>query len=117
MWDVLEHVPDPTRHMLEVRRVLADGGLVIIGTPNLAHSAFRYKREKWRHLKPAEHIFYFQQSSMRKLFEKTGFEIVEPPVLGGRAFPGSRSAALKVGLSRIVQLNDVITFYGVKNGI
>ena len=114
MWDVLEHVPDPTRHMLEVRRILADGGLVVIGTPNLGHVRFRLKRERWRHLKPAEHIFYFRQSSVRRLLEKAGFEMVVPPVLGGRSFPGSGAAALICLLSRKLQPNDVLTVYGVK---
>lgn len=114
MWDVLEHVPDPTRHMLEVRRVLADGGLVVIGTPNLGHTQFRLKRERWRHLKPAEHIFYFQQASMQRLLDKSGFEMTCPPLIGGRSFPGSRAAALRSGLSRALRPNDVLTVYGVK---
>lgn len=117
MWDVLEHVPDPTKHMLEVQRVLADGGLVVIGTPNLAHILFRIKRERWRHLKPREHIFYFRESSIAQLLRKTGFDVVHPPVVGGRSFPGSASAAIGCGLTRIVQRNDVMTIYGVKNGL
>ncbi len=89
MWDVLEHVPDPTSHMLEVRRVLAPCGLVSIGTPDLRHVAFKMKREHWRHLKPAEHIHYFQRSSLCMLLEKTGFDVVRPPILAGGAFRGA----------------------------
>lgn len=114
MWDVLEHVPDPTSHMMEVHRILSDGGLVAVGTPNLAHLQFRLKREKWRHLKPAEHIYYFQDRSIRALLEKTGFCVVAPPMIGGRSFQGSGLAALKTWLSRKVQPNDVLTVYGVK---
>jgi len=117
MWDVLEHVPDPTAHMLEVRRVLADGGLVVIGTPDLGHRLFRIKRENWRHLKPAEHIYYFEQSSLARLLVKTGFSVVRPPVLGGRRFPGSLGASIKSAASRFARPNDVITVYGVKNAI
>ena len=117
MWDVLEHVPDPTQHMLEVRRILADGGLVVIGTPDLGHRMFRAKRERWRHLKPAEHIFYFQQSSMSRLLAKTGFDAVTPPIVGGRAFAGSFGVGLKSGLSRVARINDVMTVYGVKNAL
>lgn len=117
MWDVLEHVPDPTEHMLEVRRVLAPGGLVAIGTPNLAHVAFRRKKERWRHLKPREHIFYFQRGSICRLLQKTGFDVVMPPLVGGRSFPGSLGARLGCGFARIVQPNDVMTIYGVKNGL
>ena len=117
MWDVLEHIPNPTKHMQEVRRVLADGGLVVIGTPNLGHSAFRRKREHWRHLKPREHIFYFQRPSIVRLLHKTGFDVVTPPVIGRRTFPGSLGARLGCGLTRIVQPNDVMVVYGVKNGL
>ncbi|MEN6356211.1 MAG: class I SAM-dependent methyltransferase [Armatimonadota bacterium] len=114
MWDVLEHVPDPTDHMIEVNRILAPGGMVVIGTPNLGHSRFRAQRENWRHLKPAEHIFYFTKSSISRLLDKTGFDLVYPPVMGGRKFPGSTGAAIISGMARLVQLNDVLTVYGVK---
>lgn len=98
MWDVLEHVPDPTAHMLEVRRVLAGDGLLVIGTPNLGHVAFRIKRERWRHLKPREHIYYFQKSSITRLLTKTGFRIVRPPGWN-------------------VRLNDVMIVYGTPDGL
>ncbi len=116
MWDVLEHVPDPTAHMLEVRRVLSDNGLVVIGTPNLGHALFKIKREHWRHLKPSEHIFYFQKSSIARLLAKTGFDVICPPVFGGRPLPGSVSARLGIALERFVQRNDVMIVYGVPNG-
>jgi len=117
MWDVLEHVPDPTAHMLEVRRVLADGGLVVIGTPNLGHILFRIKRERWRHLKPREHIFYFRKSSISRLLAKTGFDARRPPVFGGRSFPGSTGAALANAFGRIAQPKDVMVVYGEANGL
>lgn len=115
MWDVLEHVPDPTAHMLGVHRILSSGGLVVIGTPNLAHVQFRRKREQWRHLKPAEHIFYFQESSISLLLRKTGFRIVTPPVLGGRRFSGCLGAAARSAFGRVFHINDVMTIYGVKD--
>ena len=112
MWDVLEHVPDPTAHMREVRRILPAGGLVVIGTPNLAHIRFRMSGQSWRHLKPAEHIYYFQSNSLSRLLEKTGFKVVHPPLLGGRSFSGCVGAAVKCALSRTIQMNDVMTAYG-----
>lgn len=109
MWDVLEHVADPTRHMLEVHRILSDNGVVVIGTPDLGHLAFRLKKAGWRHLKPTEHIFYFKRSSIRRLLVKTGFREVRPRIRGVLSGLSSVSA-------RCTQINDVMTVYGVKNG-
>lgn len=109
MWDVLEHVSDPVGHMLEVRRILSPGGLVVIGTPDLGHLLCRTRRERWRHLKPGEHIFYFRRSSIRVLFDRAGFRwLPRPsrlPVLGKAV----------AAMSRLTQLNDVMTVYGVKH--
>jgi SAM-dependent methyltransferase len=111
MWDVLEHVTDPVEHMLEVRRILAKDGLVVIGTPDLGHLLFRLERERWRHIKPGEHIFYFRRSSLGRLLSETGFRTLPPPsvlpVLGN---------AMSL-LSRLTQFNDVMTIYGVKNDL
>ena len=109
MWDVLEHVPDPTSHMLNVNKVLKPGGLVVIGTPDLSHVMFKIKKENWRHLKPWEHIYYFRDSSIKRLFEKTGFTLVNPPSQG---IPGLKSL-----LSRTIKPNDVRIYYGVKNAV
>jgi len=117
MWDVLEHVPDPTRHMLEVRRILKPRGMVVIGTPNIAHPRFRLGRQRWRHLKPTEHVFYFQESSLHRLLAETGFELVSPRVLGGRTFRGSLGAVLSVAACRLAPINDVMIAYGVRNGL
>jgi 2-polyprenyl-3-methyl-5-hydroxy-6-metoxy-1,4-benzoquinol methylase len=111
MWDVLEHVVDPTKHMTEVRRILAPGGLVVIGTPNIDHPVFWFMRERWRHLKPREHIYYFGRSSMETLLRKTHFRVVRPPVLARAWFPGHIRARFRAALTRIFRPNDVMTVY------
>lgn len=117
MWDVLEHVSDPVRQMLEVHRILVDGGLVVVGTPDLGHVLFRLKGERWRHLKPAEHIFYFKKATIKRLLSQAGFRPVRPPLIGGRNFPGSAQAALRCSLARVFQPNDVMIVYGVKSDL
>ena len=113
MWDVLEHVPDPTLHMREVRRILKPGGIVTVGTPDLGHSAFREKREDWRHLKPSEHIFYFEERTLARLFAKTGFRQVIPPIIPRRRFSGCQMAAIRACLYRTLRLKDVLIAYAV----
>ncbi len=114
MWDVLEHIPDPTAHLREIHRILADGGLLVMGTPNLNHALFRLKREQWRHLKPTEHIYYFQESNLNLLLEKTNFKPVKPPIFGGRTFADNTQAAIGEAIRRLVNPKDVMTIYGVK---
>ncbi len=111
MWDVIEHVTDPVEHMLEVRRILAADGLVVIGTPDIGHPVFWVKRERWRHLKPGEHIFYFRRSSIARLFEETGFRMLPSP--GVLPVLGRAMSAI----TWMTQFNDVMTVYGVKNDL
>ncbi|NLB56298.1 MAG: class I SAM-dependent methyltransferase [Lentisphaerae bacterium] len=113
MWDTLEHVTDPTDHMHEVRRILRPGGLVVIGTPDVAHPAFRIKKSEWRHLKPAEHLYYFSRSTINRLLEKTGFKPVQPSLRNASGL-SQVSAVLRQLAGRTVRLNDVLIAYGEK---
>ena len=63
---VLEHVPEPSKLMAEVARVLRPGGVVLLTTP-----------QTWGlHLEP--HDFYrYTEYGLRYLAEKSGLEVVE----------------------------------------
>lgn len=88
MWDVLEHFEDPLCELEEVRRVLADDGVLIFDTPNeeslmrlLAHMAYvgtggalSYPVKKLYH---EFHLYYYSPRTVRLLFERAGFKIVE----------------------------------------
>lgn len=114
MWDVLEHVPDPLAHMREVHRVLVEGGLAVIGTPDIGHIKFKIDGAGWRHIKPDQHLFYFDRNTISRLLSLAGFDLVCPPVFGGRSFQGIRAAALKCWFARVFRPIDVMTVYGVK---
>jgi 2-polyprenyl-3-methyl-5-hydroxy-6-metoxy-1,4-benzoquinol methylase len=118
MWDVLEHVPDPTQHINEVKRILKPGGIVVTGTPNLAHpvAASKMKNDPpdWRHFKPAEHLYYFTPNSLRMLLRKCDFRVVEPPLFPPKA--SLATAAVSELISRILPVNDVMVIYGMLDG-
>jgi SAM-dependent methyltransferase len=74
---VLEHVPDPARLLLEVREVLAPGGLVCIAVPNdfnrlQAAVRQRYDKTAWWISAPA-HVNYFSFDSLERLLSRTGY--------------------------------------------
>ncbi len=88
MWDVLEHFDDPLEELREVRRILADDGILIFDTPNedslmrvFAHMAYicsggiiNYPVRKLYH---EFHLYYYSPATVRLLFEKAGFKIRE----------------------------------------
>lgn len=76
MDDVIEHFEDPFIEALEVWRVLEPGGFFILHTPNAASPWRHLMGKKWVHLKPDEHLFYFDPASLGRLLSKAGFEVV-----------------------------------------
>jgi SAM-dependent methyltransferase len=61
---VLEHVPEPTRVLAELHRVLGPGGLLFCSVPLFYEE----------HQQPYDY-FRYTQFALRKLFEEAGFEV------------------------------------------
>ena len=70
--DVLEHIFNPTNLINETYRVLKEGGTVIMNVP------FYY----WIHESPFDYYRY-THFALKKMFEESGFEIIEIKSLGG----------------------------------
>ena len=56
--------------------MLAAGGVVFISTPDIGSAMARLTRLRWLHLKPNEHIVYFDRRTIAALLEKSGFRVV-----------------------------------------
>lgn len=69
-WDSLEHMPNFAR----VIGIFAPKW-IFLSTPNLEVVNFDIK--KWRHYRPGEHIFYFDQHSLKFIFDSFGYDIKE----------------------------------------
>lgn len=79
--DVLEHLYDPWRALQRVHGWLAPGTRVIASVPNirnlatmseLAGGRFEYERDG---VLDITHVRFFTRSSLRDLFQQTGFEV------------------------------------------
>ena len=75
MNDVIEHVIDPIMTLEEVNRIMKRGGLLFMTTPNIGALMAKISGKKWLHIKPNEHLTYFTPQTIKKLVEKTGFEM------------------------------------------
>ncbi len=90
--DVLEHLPDPSAALLRVRPWLSAEGAVIASVPNVGHwsvvadlIAGRFDYVPYS-LLSGTHIRFFTRSTLRDLFEASGFTIHEIDTV---AFPPS----------------------------
>ena len=63
----IEHVADPRTLLSEIYRVLKSGGILVITTIDTRGIIPLY------HLKPPEHLFYFNHNNLMMLLEQEGY--------------------------------------------
>lgn len=74
----IEHVADPGSLLEGIRRVVKPGGRVLIITDNTGSPDFRlFKRRHWGGYHFPRHFNLFDQASLRRLAERTGWEVDE----------------------------------------
>jgi SAM-dependent methyltransferase len=107
--DVLEHVSDPRRHLLETHRILRRGGYLSVITPNgeanlrplnrLAHEAARDER-RGVPLLDQGHLSFFAVRHLMTLVSECGFECLRARVIGVRR--GARALGMLPGQRRFM---------------
>jgi 2-polyprenyl-3-methyl-5-hydroxy-6-metoxy-1,4-benzoquinol methylase len=75
MLDVLEHVLSPRTFLLQARRLLVPGGLVLVETPNMAGWLTGLMGSRHPHVRPLEHLTYFTPETLRFLLERCGYAV------------------------------------------
>jgi len=75
MWDVIEHVPDPSAELAKAFRLLNPGGVIAIHTMDIASLTARLMGRRWPWLMDM-HVHYFSRRSLEQFLEKVGFEII-----------------------------------------
>jgi SAM-dependent methyltransferase len=126
MWDVIEHVPEPTALLSRARELLAPDGLLVVETQNIDSAFARALGRRWHHYKHAEHIYHFTPRSLRRLLETAGFTVerMTPRYAGkyvsldfiaeraGRVHP-----ALSVALRPLTRLASVSVYINVMDEV
>jgi 2-polyprenyl-3-methyl-5-hydroxy-6-metoxy-1,4-benzoquinol methylase len=80
--DVLEHLVDPLRVLVELDRCLARGGFVIISVPNIAHLWIRLLLLVGRFdyldrgILDHSHLRFYTERSLRAMLESAGLDVV-----------------------------------------
>jgi 2-polyprenyl-3-methyl-5-hydroxy-6-metoxy-1,4-benzoquinol methylase len=96
LFHVIEHLEYPRATLESLHAALPVGGFIILETPNLAGHSMR--QSGFQHpLICAEHLFYFNESNLRQLLQRTGFSVVAE---GKRDF-NQRHMPLRESVSRL----------------
>lgn len=119
--DVLEHVSDPRRHLLETHRIMRRGGYLWVITPNgeanlrpLSRTAHEAARDEHRvvPLLDQGHLSFFALRHVMTLLSECGFECVRARGIGVRrglraigVLPGQRRFMAAIGRERAEQLS------------
>jgi len=77
MWDVIEHVVDPMGELQEVWRILRNGSLLSLITPDVGSLVARLLGSRWEEFRRVrEHIYFFSRRTMTEMLRRTGFEVL-----------------------------------------
>ena len=89
MLDVLEHCPNPRSELRRVSRVLKDGGIICVLSPNVeglfpvaSKWLHRLSGQSWAYLIPPFHLYDFSPSTLGRILTDEGFQIIQINYLG-----------------------------------
>ena len=74
---MIEHVHEPRNFLKSVKRLLKEGGLVYIDTPNISSYGAKIFKKYWRGIEAPRHLVLFNHSSLEHLLKECGFVDVE----------------------------------------
>lgn len=75
MWDVIEHIWEVDKLAKKVSQWLKPKGNLLISSPDVSSLSYSVFRKRWPFMTPPEHLTFFNEKSLRKLFEKYGMDI------------------------------------------
>lgn len=92
--DVLEHLVDPWKVLSDTRRLLRPGGVVVASLPNMRYYPVLKElvlQGSWKYQSAGvldrTHLRFFTKSSLRQLFESSGYRLREIEGINGDGFP------------------------------
>jgi SAM-dependent methyltransferase len=84
MFDVIEHVDEPTAALRQCRRYLAAHGVLFITTPDIGSLCSRLLGRAWYYIDLEQHVSLFSMANLKRLLMSEGFEIVDRRTFGRR---------------------------------
>jgi 2-polyprenyl-3-methyl-5-hydroxy-6-metoxy-1,4-benzoquinol methylase len=73
---VIEHLPNPSKELKEIHRILADDGILFISTPNSESFEFKIAKQEWYGLDFLVHPYLYSPKTITMLLKKNEFSII-----------------------------------------
>ncbi|QDK83958.1 class I SAM-dependent methyltransferase [Spirosoma sp. KCTC 42546] len=77
LWHVLEHIPNLNEVIPQLHQLLERKGTLLIAVPNSDSYDAQYFKEFWAAYDVPRHLYHFTPTTIKPLFEKHGFKLVE----------------------------------------
>lgn len=75
---LIEHLPNPKNSLIEAKRVLRKGGILIVTTPNFSSLNAKIFGKNWFPLETPRHLFLFEVSTLKRMINDiSGLEITK----------------------------------------
>lgn len=72
LFSTVEHLDDPVGVLRECRRVMREGGILVVKTPNFSSLNRQLLGGEWSGYKLPEHRFFFTPGGIRRVFDRAG---------------------------------------------
>ena len=77
LWHVLEHVPDISQQIKELKRILKPDGVLIVAVPNFKSYDANYYGAFWAAYDVPRHLWHFSKIAIKKLFSNEDMQLVD----------------------------------------
>jgi SAM-dependent methyltransferase len=77
LWDVLEHLHNPSLSLQEIRRILKPDGILVFRVPNGKSWSEKIFGQYWAGLDSPRHLYVFDQFTLRRILEKERFDTLQ----------------------------------------
>ena len=71
----IEHLKSPREAIKKMGRLLKQGGLLVLQSPNIDSWQYRVQKEKWEQFTVPGHLFYFSPKTLTLLLKNIGFQV------------------------------------------
>ncbi len=116
MYDVIEHLTNPHKTLIEIHRILRQKGILVLSTGNVDSIMASKDLSKWGLMAPPWHLYYFSKKTLSKLLHVVGFKILN--ISSNSHFTDSKNKFINNKyihyIIKYFCLGDIMTFYCIK---